>query len=45
MVLKHEGVATDTWHCEGPEEATGEGADLIAFEGPELKFSCREIEA
>lgn len=29
---------------ERPCEATGEGADAIAVEGPELKRSCRKLE-
>jgi hypothetical protein len=45
LVLKHEGLAADSWHCERPEEAIGEGAALVAGEGPELKESCRDVEA
>jgi hypothetical protein len=45
LVLKHEGVVIDAWHCERPEEAIGEGEDSVAVAGPGLKGSCREVEA
>ena len=45
LVLKHEGLAADAWHCKRPEEATGEGAASVVVEGPGLKGSCREVEA
>ena len=45
LVLKHEVVAADVWHCERPGEAIGEGAASVAVEGPGLKGSCREVEA
>jgi hypothetical protein len=45
LVLKHESVAADAWHCERPGEAIGEGAALVAVEGSGLKGSCRQAEA
>lgn len=37
--------ATESWLCEKPEEATGEGAAAAPVGGPRLKRSCREVEA
>lgn len=37
--------AAEAWHCARPGEVTGEGASLVAGEGPELKGSCREVGA
>lgn len=37
--------AAKAWHCESPGEAVGEGAARVAVEVPELKGSCREVEA
>jgi hypothetical protein len=45
LVLKHEVVAADVWHCERPGEAIVEGAASVAVEGPGMKGSCREVEA
>ena len=45
LVLKHEGVAADAWHCERPGEAIGEDEAPVAVEGPGMKRSCREVEA
>jgi hypothetical protein len=42
LVLKHEAIAADAWHCEREEAAIGEGAASAAVEGPGLKRSCRD---
>ena len=45
LVLKHEEVSADGWHCERPGEAIGEGPASVAIEGTGLKWSFREVEA
>ena len=45
LVLKHERVAAEAWHCERPGEVIGEGAASVAVEGLGLKGSCRGDEA
>jgi hypothetical protein len=45
LVLRHEGVATDAWHCERPGKATGEAVASLVVEDPALKGSCKETEA
>jgi hypothetical protein len=37
LVLKHEEVTADAWHCGKPGEAIAEGAVSVAVEGPGLK--------
>jgi hypothetical protein len=37
LVVNHEVVAADTWHCERPGEDIGEGAASVAVECPGLK--------
>jgi len=45
LVLKHERVASDAWHCEMPWKASGEGVDSVVVYGPEPKGSCKGFEA
>jgi hypothetical protein len=37
--------AAETWHCERPSKAIGEGKISFAVDGPGLKGSCKEFEA
>jgi hypothetical protein len=34
----------ETWHCERPWKAIGEGAASVAVDGPGLKESCSVLE-
>lgn len=45
LVSKHEGVATDTWHCEKPGGVIGEGTVSVAVEDLGLKKSYKEMKA
>ena len=38
-------TAAETWLCERPGEATGEGAASVTVEEPGLKGSCSEVKA
>jgi hypothetical protein len=35
----------ETWHCESPGKAIGEGTALAVVDGPGLKGSCKGVEA
>ena len=37
--------AAEAGHCERPWKAIGEGAASVAIDGPELKGSCKGVEA
>ena len=37
--------AAETWHCERPGKAIGEGAASVPVDGSGLKGPCKEVEA
>ena len=42
--MKGSHKAAEAWHCERPWKAIGEGATVVAIEGPGLKGSCSVLE-
>lgn len=43
--MKESWKAAETWHCEKPEGATGEGAVSMTVEGLGVKGSYRDVKA
>ena len=43
--MKGSRKAAEAQHCERPWKAIGEGAASVAIDGPELKGSCKGVEA
>lgn len=44
-VVRQSWTAAEIWHCDNPEEATGDVAASVVVEAPGFKKSRREIEA
>jgi hypothetical protein len=44
-VIRRSPRATEAWHCESSWKAIAESAASVAVDSPELKGSCKGVEA